>query len=347
MKFIKPMLLLLGITLTLSACGDDTHQNGDTPQIKQKTDNNNNSNNNNNTTNTDTIIDNNSNNTDIDTNTDTNNNNNNNNTDADTVTDTDNNNDNSDNYSITQVKNGLTVGDTIQLQVYKNGSAFDGASWSSDNEIFATVDESGLVTALFPGEVNIIATIDEKTTVSSNITVNARNSTMYKFAMEKGTPAVDKDTGHVVVAFVSVKIDNYGQTRELSFTYDVATEKCLIKSVLHGNATDGTPFVLAGYNDFIWGDYKNGSFYGGYSHNNPNNELGYDYAIISFDNKEITFYNHSEIYLPTTYTYYTEHSDWEAQDVETIVEPIWVRVQECPLYAKDMFEKFKYNLTLF
>ena len=66
------------------------------------------------------------------------------------------------NYTISNTKATLDTGDrsknTIQLYL-KNGSTnVSGATWESDDEDVATVDEDGLVTAMGDGTANIIAT---------------------------------------------------------------------------------------------------------------------------------------------------------------------------------------------
>lgn len=67
----------------------------------------------------------------------------------------------------------IPVGSTRQLTVVAENIASPNYSWSSDDELVATVDANGLVTAI--GEGTCIITVSESTeSVSDAITVNVR-----------------------------------------------------------------------------------------------------------------------------------------------------------------------------
>ena len=67
----------------------------------------------------------------------------------------------------------VEVGDDVQLTATVNvvGGASQDVSWSSDDETVATVDATGLVTAVAVGTANITATSDFDATVSGSATV--------------------------------------------------------------------------------------------------------------------------------------------------------------------------------
>lgn len=79
----------------------------------------------------------------------------------------------------------LTVGDTEQLTaaVLPENAEYGGIVWSSGNTAAATVDDSGLVTAVAPGNATITATAGGKQ-ATCEVTVK-----------EQPDPGVDTDSG--------------------------------------------------------------------------------------------------------------------------------------------------------
>ena len=256
-----------------------------------------------------------------------------------------------DKYEINKTSISLTIGETFQLSVTKNGVPFTDVTWSSDNPVYANVSESGLVSAYYElnSFIRITATINSKTSLGCDVAVSAPNTQIYQLFSSKGQGSINEDNSHILFIFLKAgtRIDgNNTYIYNLSFQYDTFTNICTIVSRLSWTQ-DGYDCVLIGYNIFKWGEYEKGLFGGYYLQTKSGSENTRTFEV-SFPNEYLTFsYYYQEIYANGgSITYIVEENYWSGSDMSSTVSTIFVRVQECPLYAKEIFETHNYNLKL-
>ena len=114
--------------------------------------------------------------------------------------------------SITEGDQELEVGETVQLTavVQPEDAADKSVTWSSDNEAVATVDETGLVTAVSVGTVTItVTTNDGGFTDSIEVTVVSAPS---DFEVEDGVLKKYKGAGGAVVIPGNLGITSIGSS---------------------------------------------------------------------------------------------------------------------------------------
>ena len=101
-----------------------------------------------------------------------------------------------------------------------------------------------------------------------------------------------------------------------------------------------------GYNIFYWGAYETGLFGGYYFQTNKSTNNTAEIEL-SFPNKNLVFSSLSqEVYaMNGNITYVVERNDFSSS-ASSMVEPIFIRVQECPLYANEIFNRYNSNLKL-
>ena len=119
--------------------------------------------------------------------------------------------------SITEGDQELEVGETVQLTavVQPEDAADKSVTWSSDNEAVATVDETGLVTAVSVGTVTItVTTNDGGFTDSIEVTVVSAPS---DFEVEDGVLKKYKGAGGDVVIPGNLGITSIGSS---AFSFD-------------------------------------------------------------------------------------------------------------------------------
>ncbi|ENS2436916.1 Ig domain-containing protein [Escherichia coli] len=94
--------------------------------------------------------------------------------------------------NITPVSPSIMVGETVQLSagitMSKSVSSF---TWESDNDRIATVNDSGLVTGVNPGKVNITAT-DRETQLSASVEVTVNPIAVQSVTLTPNSTSVEK-----------------------------------------------------------------------------------------------------------------------------------------------------------
>ena len=155
---------------------------------------------------------------------------------------------------------------------------------------------------------------------------------------------VTDENGHVIYMFVHAGLEANGTILvNKSFEYDSFTNICHIK-VSKSFTQDGVTAYYIGRNDFYWGDYQNGLFYGQYSEVYKGVEKD---ALFSFKNIGFSYYYHT-IMLQDSTTYTIEQSDWSSiTDESTVALGVFYRVQECSEYAEEKFQQYNFGVHLF
>ncbi|EFB6209070.1 Ig domain-containing protein [Escherichia coli] len=94
--------------------------------------------------------------------------------------------------NITPVSPSIMVGETVQLSagitMSKSVSSF---TWESDNDRIATVNDSGLVTGVNPGKVNITAT-DRETQLSASVEVTVNPIAVQSVTLTPNSTSIEK-----------------------------------------------------------------------------------------------------------------------------------------------------------
>ena len=152
------------------------------------------------------------------------------------------------------------------------------------------------------------------------------------------------DEGHVIYMFVHAGLEANGTLLvNKTFEYDSFTNICKIK-VSKSYTQSGVDAYYIGKNEFYWGDYKNGLFYGQYSEVYNGTEKG---ALYSFNNIGFSYSSHT-IVLQNATTYRIEESDWSTiQDESTVALGVFYRIQECSEYAEEKFQEYNFGIHLF
>lgn len=253
-----------------------------------------------------------------------------------------------DTYALNQTQLNLTIGDEYQLSVTKNGEAYSNVTWSSDYSDYCAVSDTGLVSAYYvKTNITITATISEDVKLTCLVNVSEPNTEVYRLFSSKGKGDIN-DKGHILYIFAKAGTRVDSSTTyiyNLTFEYDTFSNICTIVSKLSWSQS-GYDCLLIGYNIFYWGEYKTGLF-GGYYYqtNQSTNRTGK--LEVSFPNANIGFSSFTqEIYAPSgNITYVIEENDF-GNSASTMVEPIFVRVQECASYANEIFSKYNSSLKL-
>jgi hypothetical protein len=252
-----------------------------------------------------------------------------------------------DEYKLNKTQLNLTIGDEYQLKVTKNGKTYSNVTWSSNYSDYCDVSSTGLVSAYYEHTtVTITAKISKSIKLTCSVKVSAPKTDVYRLFSSSGQGQVN-DKGHVLYIFAKAGITTDSSNTynyNLTFEYDTFSNICTIVSKLSWTQS-GYNCMLMGYNIFYWGEYKTGLF-GGYYYQTNTSTNETKKIELSFPNENILFsYAYQEIFAVNgTITYVVEHNDFSS--VGSNVEPIFIRVQECPLYAKQIFETHNYDLKL-
>ena len=251
-------------------------------------------------------------------------------------------------YELNETQLNLTIGEEYQLSVTKNGKEYSDVTWSSDYNDYCAVSDAGLVSAYYVHtDVTITATISEDIKLTCLVNVSAPNTDVYRLFSSKGDGEVSEE-GHVLYIFAKAgtRNDSYNTyIYNLTFEYDTFSNICTIVSKLSWNQS-GYDCMLIGYNIFYWGKYTNGLF-GGYFYQTETSTNRTGSLELSFPNYTIGFsYFTQEIYAPSgDITYVIKQNDF-GNSASSMVEPIFVRVQECASYANEIFRKYNTDLQL-
>ena len=253
-----------------------------------------------------------------------------------------------DSYKISQTSAVLTMGEELQLSITNNGKKVSNVTWTSSDADLARVDEDGVVRACFftneNEKVAITGKVGNKASLKCDLRINPKNDSIFKKVYNRIQVVNQDDEGHVIYSFVHAGVEaNATINVTKTFEYDSFTGICrikVIKSFVQGNVTA----YYVGRNDFYWGDYENGIFYGQYSE--VYNEQQKD-AVFSFKNVGISYLNHT-IYISSNTTYSIVRKDWNTiTDEDAVAKLVFCRIEECVEYAEEKFEEYNYGVHLF
>lgn len=156
---------------------------------------------------------------------------------------------------VTGAKNG-TVGDTIQLNAIVAGDPTNAVTWSSNNNLLASVSDTGLVTLLAAGTVNITASSKLDPTKQSSpveIKIYAKN-TMTKSLEIVNLPTKTKYKVGEQADFTGIEVMgyDYADGTKVYTSGKVFTKNQLTFSVVEGTtlATAGTQVVSVTANGY-------------------------------------------------------------------------------------------------
>ncbi len=254
-----------------------------------------------------------------------------------------------DTYKINYSTATLTMGDELQLSITNNGKAVSNITWSSDDNQLARVDSTGKVRACFFTSANEIVTITGKInktkSLTCKLTINPRSDSIFAKCYQYSEGVNQNDDGHVIYMFVHAGLEANGTLLvNKTFEYDSYTNICRIK-VQKSYTESGVTAYYIGKNEFYWGDYENGLFYGQYSEVKNGVEKG---ALFSFYNIGFSYSSHT-IYLKNGATTYSiSESDWTTiNDESTVALGVFYRIQECSEYAEEKFQQYNFGVHLF
>ena len=251
-------------------------------------------------------------------------------------------------YRINHTTATLTMGEELELSITNNGTKVNNITWTSSDNQLARVDSTGLVQAFFFTSANEIVTItgkvNNKTSLTCKLTINPRDESIFTMCYYQSQGVSQNDEGHVIYMFVHAGLEANGTLLvNKTFEYDSYTNICKIK-VSKSYSQSGVDAYYIGKNEFYWGDYKNGLFYGQYSEVYNGTQRS---ALFSFNNIGFSYSSHT-IVLQNSTTYRIEESDWSTiQDESTVALGVFYRIQECSEYAEEKFQEYNYGIHLF
>ena len=251
-------------------------------------------------------------------------------------------------YKINHSSATLTMGDELQLVITNNDAQVNNVVWSTSDNQLARVDDSGKVRACFftqPDEiVTITGTIDNAEPLTCKLTINPRSDSIFTKCYQNGGSVSQDENGHVIYMFVHAGLEANGELLvNKTFEYDSFTNICRIK-VQKSYTENGVTAYYVGKNEFYWGEYQSGLFYGQYSE--VYNGVQKD-ALFSFSNIGFSYSSHT-IVLQNSTTYTIEESDWSTiNDESTVALGVFYRIQECSEYAEEKFQQYNFGVHLF
>ena len=254
---------------------------------------------------------------------------------------------NNEGYKISQSTATMTMGEELQLSITNNGNKVNNVTWSTSDNQLTRVDQTGKVKACFFTDVNEVVTITGKVNNKSytcKVTINPREDSIFSKCYYNSEGVNQDDEGHVIYMFVHAGLEANGTLLvNKTFEYDSFTNICKIK-VSKSYTEGGVDAYYIGKNEFYWGDYRNGLFYGQYSEVYKGTQKD---AMFSFKNIGFSYSSHT-IMLQDATTYTLEESDWRTiQDESTVALGVFYRIQECSEYAEEKFQQYKFGVHLF
>ena len=251
-------------------------------------------------------------------------------------------------YSINHSSATLTMGEEMQLSITNNGVNVNNITWTSGDTDLARVDNNGVVRACFftnaNQEVTITGKINNTKSLKCDLTINPRADSIFQKVYYRAQAVNQDENGHVIYMFVHAGVEANGTINvNKTFEYDSYTNICrikVIKSFVEGNITA----YYVGRNDFYWGDYENGLFYGQYSEIYNNEEKD---ALFSFNKVGISYSDHT-IFISSNTTYSIVESDWSSiTDEAMVAKGVFYRIEECVEYAEQKFNEYNFGVHLF
>ncbi|MBR4865764.1 MAG: Ig-like domain-containing protein [Clostridia bacterium] len=76
------------------------------------------------------------------------------------------------------IEGGLEVGDTAQFEVALDGEGYPGVAWATSDPEIARINEDGVLNALKPGTVTVMATAEDGFSTSWEVRVRTRTETI-------------------------------------------------------------------------------------------------------------------------------------------------------------------------
>lgn len=251
-------------------------------------------------------------------------------------------------YKINYSSYTLTMGDELQLSITNNGTQVSGVTWSTSDDQLTRVDSTGKVRACFFTDTDetvvITGKINNKKSLTCTLKINPRSDSLFSRCYQHSEGVNQDEDGHVIYMFVHAGLEANGTLLvNKTFEYDSFTNICRIK-VSKSYTEGGVTAYYIGKNEFYWGDYKNGLFYGQYSE--VYNDVAKS-ALISFKNIGFSYSSHT-IMTQNSTTYSIVESDWSSiNDESTVALGVFYRVQECSEYAEEKFSQYNFGVHLF
>lgn len=90
--------------------------------------------------------------------------------------------DTSDIRIFSDIEGVLEVGDTSQFEVTSDGEVYPGVAWATSAPEIAWINEAGVLTALKPGEVTVMATAEDGFSTSWEVRVKTQTETIVLIA---------------------------------------------------------------------------------------------------------------------------------------------------------------------
>ena len=251
-------------------------------------------------------------------------------------------------YKISHTSATMTMGQQLQLSITHNGSKVSNVTWKSSDTDYARVDKTGKVSAYFFTSGNSTVTITGKINRTKSLTcklkINPRSESIFQKLYQRCDTVNQTDEGHIIYIFAHAGLEAEGTLYvNKTLEYDSYTNICRIK-VQKSYTQSGVTAYFIGRNDFYWGSYQEGLFYGQYSevYNGEQKD-----ALFSFQNIGFSYYYHT-IMLQDSTTYSITESDWTTiTDESTIALGVFYRVQECSEYAEEKFQEYEFGIHLF
>ena len=263
--------------------------------------------------------------------------------------------------TLTDTNKTMVVGDTFTITLLDqyNEDRIDLADWELSNDDVVSRSNKGEVLAFAPGEVDIIATIDDylanKWSISvteyrCHVVVNDRNDPEYLFFKENA-PA---DPG--------LKFENdyqNNQTKEkfsMYFSYDYVNDLTTIsytkkvRSNWESNPAYYYDYTYRGTISFHWGEFKNGKFSAYYERFTQTSSYSVSKRSLTFKNENLVFDDENQTislnYTSNCFSLGTGDIDY-GFFMEENCRPLIERFNDCIGYANEVLTTYNSNLVLF
>ena len=203
-------------------------------------------------------------------------------------------------YALNKTSLTLEVGEKYQLKVLQDGAPYQGSiQWAISTDLI-DIDQNGVVQGIYPTSSDIdcrVQALSNDFNLFCYVTVVGRSSNIYRCMTANSSAKPTVEDGNHVVYTVTKEESFNGATKYrnmYSFAYDSLTEKCKIEFARANYWVNSEGYqwveVIAGANEFDWGDYENGGFYGIYGQMIYDQSPARSYqANIVFDNDYLVF----------------------------------------------------------
>ena len=263
--------------------------------------------------------------------------------------------------TLTEKEKTMVVGDSFSITLLdqNNEDRIDLADWTLSNENTVTRSNKGEIIAFAPGEVDIIATIDDYYANKWSITikeykchvvVNDRNDPEYLFFKEN---APEKPG----LTFEQ-KYSN-SQTKEsfsMSFSYDYLNDLTIIsytkkvRSYWESMPAYYYDYTYRGTISFHWGEFKNGKFSAYYENYTQTSSYSVSKRSLTFKNEYLEFDDENKTvslnYTSNCFTLGSGNIDG-GYFIKENCQNLIARFNDCIVYANEILTTYNSDLILF